>query len=129
MDKNKVKTKSIFIGKLQSTIKKKKKIIISTTESIPKRKVIEVLGIVRGSTVRSRNFARDWMAGIKIMVGGEIEEYTKLQADAREQAILRMVRDASDLGADAVLSVRLESNAVSQGCSEVVAYGTAVVTQ
>jgi len=69
------------------------------------------------------------MAGIKIMVGGEIEEYTKLQADAREQAILRMVRDASDLGADAVLSVRLESNAVSQGCSEVVAYGTAVVTQ
>ena len=126
---NKVKTKSVFIGKLQSTIKKKKRVIISTTESIPKRKVIEVLGIARGSTVRSRNFARDWMAGIKTMVGGEIEEYTKLQADAREQAILRMVRDASDLGADAVLCVRLESNAVSQGCSEVVAYGTAVITQ
>ena len=81
--------------------------IITTTESIPNREIKEILGIARGSTVRARNIGRDIFAGLKNIVGGEIEEYTKLQAQAREQALQRMVKDAQKLGADAIVNVRL----------------------
>ncbi len=100
--------------------------IISTTETIPNREIKEVLGIARGSTVRARNVGRDIFAGLKNLVGGEIEEYTKLQAHAREQAMQRMVRDAQRLGADAVVNVRLTTAMVMQGAAEILAYGTAV---
>ena len=80
--------------------------ILSTTESIPNREIKEVLGIARGSTVRTRNVARDIVAQIKNIIGGEIEEYTKLQAYAREQALERMVFDANKLDADAILNIR-----------------------
>lgn len=100
--------------------------IISTTESIPNRQVTEVLGISRGSTVRARNFGRDFMAGIKNLVGGEIDEYTKLQAQSREEAIERMVKDAERLGADAIVNVRFATSVIMQGASEILAYGTAV---
>ena len=100
--------------------------IISTTETIPSREISEILGIARGSTVRARNVARDIFAGIKNLVGGEIEEYTKLQAQAREQAISRMKDDAKSLGADAVVNVRITTSMIMQGCSEIMAYGTAV---
>jgi len=100
--------------------------IISTTESIPNKEVKEILGIARGSTVRARNIGRDIFAGLKNIIGGEIEEYTKLQAHAREQAMQRMVQDAERMGADAIVNVRLTTAMVMQGAAEILAYGTAV---
>ena len=100
--------------------------ILSTTESIPNREINEVLGIARGSTVRTRNVARDFVAQIKNIIGGEIEEYTKLQAYAREQALERMIIDANKLNADAILNIRFTTSVIAQGASEILAYGTAV---
>ena len=100
--------------------------LISTTEQIPNQEISEILGIARGSTVRAKNIGKDIFAGFKNIVGGEIHEYTKLQADSREEAIQRMIEDASKLGADAVLGVRLTTSMVTQGAAEILAYGTAV---
>ncbi len=100
--------------------------IISTTDFIPGKEIAEVIEIARGSTVRARNIGRDIFAGLKNLVGGEISEYTELMADAREQAIARMIADAEQLGADAVINVRFTTSMVMQGCSEILAYGTAV---
>ncbi len=99
---------------------------IVTTETIAGHEIIEVLGVVRGSTVRARNVGRDIFAGLKNLVGGEIEEYTKLAADSREEAYFRMVKDAKRLGADAVVGVRFTTSMIMQGASEMLAYGTAV---
>jgi uncharacterized protein YbjQ (UPF0145 family) len=100
--------------------------ILSTTDTIPNKEITENLGIARGSTVRARNIGRDLFAGLKNIVGGEIQEYTKLQSESREQAMQRMVQDGQRLGADAIVSVRLTTCMVMQGCSEILAYGTAV---
>ena len=102
--------------------------IITTTENIPNKEITEIIGIARGSTVRARNIGRDIFAGLKNIVGGEIEEYTKLQAEAREQALQRMTEDAEKLNADAVVNVRIATSLIMQGASEVMAYGTAVKT-
>ena len=101
-------------------------IIPSTTDFIPGEEIIEILGIARGSTVRARNIVRDIFAGLKNIVGGEIEEYTKLQAESREQAIQRMNEDAEQLNADAIINVRLTTSVIIQGAAELLAYGTAV---
>ncbi len=103
--------------------------IISTTEHIPNRQTETILGIARGSTVRARNIGRDIFAGLKNIVGGEISEYTKLQAQSREQALLRMTQDAERLGADAIINVRLSTSMIMQGTSEILAYGTAIKLQ
>ncbi len=103
--------------------------IIVTTEEIPNKKIKETLGIARGSTVRARNIGRDIFAGIKNLVGGEISEYTRLQAESREQAIQRMNDDAEKMGANAIVNVRLTTSMVMQGCSEILAYGTAVTVE
>lgn len=100
--------------------------ILSTTESIPNKEINEILGIARGSTVRTRNVARDLVAQLKNIIGGEIEEYTKLQAFAREQALERMIDDANKLGANAILNIRFATSVITQGASEILAYGTAV---
>ena len=100
--------------------------ILTTTETIPNKKIIEALGIARGSTVRARNVGRDIFASFKNLIGGEIEEYTKLQADSREQALSRMISDAENLGANAIVNVRFMTSVITQGASEVLAYGTAV---
>jgi uncharacterized protein YbjQ (UPF0145 family) len=100
--------------------------ILSTIETVPKREVIEILGIARGSTVRARNVGRDIFAGIKNIVGGEISEYTKLQAQSREQAMQRMIEDAKSLNADAIVNIRFTTTMVMQGAAEILAYGTAV---
>ncbi len=100
--------------------------IITSTENIPGREVESILGVARGSTVRARNIGRDFMAGLKNIVGGEIEEYTRLQADSREQALQRMVADAKRLGADAIVCMRFSTSMIMQGASEILAYGTAV---
>jgi uncharacterized protein YbjQ (UPF0145 family) len=99
---------------------------ITTAETLPKKEITEVLGIVRGSTVRARNFGRDIFAGLKNLVGGEISEYTKLQAQSREEALKRMIDDAERLGAHAVINVRFSTSTIMQGASEILAYGTAV---
>jgi len=100
--------------------------IITTTDYVPNREVYKILGISRGSTVRARNFGRDIFAGLKFLIGGEISEYTKLQAESREQAIQRMKNDAVSLGADAIINVRITTSMVMQGAAEILAYGTAV---
>ena len=100
--------------------------ITTTTETIPNREITDILGICRGSTVRARNLGRDIFAGLKNIIGGEIDEYTKLQAQSREQALERMINDASNLGADAIVNVRFTTSMVMQGASEILAYGTAV---
>ena len=100
--------------------------IITTTEKIPNKEITEILGIARGSTVRARNIGRDIFAGLKNIVGGEIEEYTMLQAQSREQALQRMIADATRLGADAVINLRFQSSMIMQGAAEILAYGTAV---
>ncbi|MGY8988343.1 MAG: YbjQ family protein [Flavobacteriales bacterium] len=100
--------------------------IITTTDTIPNKEVTEILGISRGSTVRARNIGRDIFAGLKNIVGGEISEYTKLQAESREQAMQRMEDDARKMGADAIINVRMTTAMIMQGTAEILAYGTAV---
>ena len=101
--------------------------ILVTTPTITDKEIQETLGIARGSTVRARNVGQDIFAGLKNLIGGEISEYTKLQAQSREQALQRMQEDAQQLGANAVVNVRLTTSMVMQGCSEILAYGTAVI--
>lgn len=101
---------------------------LSTTNDIPGHKITETLGIARGSTVRTRNVGNDILAAFKNLVGGEVEQYTKLQADAREQALQRMIEDAKSLGANAVVCVRFQTSVMMAGASELLAYGTAVKT-
>jgi len=100
--------------------------IVTTTDFIPGKKVAEILGIARGSTVRARNFGSDFMAGLKNLVGGEVSEYTKLQARSREQALKRMIEDGENLDADAIINIRFTTSMIMQGMSEILAYGTAV---
>ena len=100
--------------------------ILTTTDIIPNWEISSILGIARGSTVRARNIGQDIFAGLKHLIGGEISEYTKLQAESREQSIQRMIEDASSLGADAIINVRFTTSMVMQGAAEILAYGTAV---
>ena len=89
-------------------------------------KEIEALGLVKGTVVYSKNFGKDFMAGMKTLVGGEIEGYTEMLNTARQIATKRMVEEAEELGADAVINIRYASSAVMQGAAEVIVYGTAV---
>jgi uncharacterized protein YbjQ (UPF0145 family) len=101
--------------------------ILSTTFDVAGRTIMANVGMARGNVVRSRFFGRDIVAGLRMIVGGEIHEYTKLLAESREQAIDRMIEHAQSMGADAVVGVRLETTDAGQGqATEVLAYGTAV---
>ena len=100
--------------------------ILCTTDGVPGREIRETIGLVRGNTVRSRHLGRDISASFKRLVGGEIEEYTKLLAESREQSIDRMVSEARARGADAIVGMRFTSSEISSGAAEFVAYGTAV---
>lgn len=101
-------------------------LIITTTETVPGREIAQVLGVARGSTVRARHLGNDIFASLKNIVGGEIEEYTKLQAQSREQALQRLEEDAQRLGADAVVNVRITTSTIAAGVAEILVYGTAV---
>ena len=100
--------------------------IITTVDYVPGKETGEVLGVARGSTVRARHIGRDLIAVVKNIVGGEIDDYTKLQAESREQALQRMMEDAERMGADAVIGVRITTSVISQGAAEILAYGSAV---
>ena len=101
--------------------------ILVTTDEVPGRRVERVLGMVRGNTIRGRHVGKDILAHLRNAAGGEIHEYTKLMAEAREQAVDRMVEEATAMGADAVLAVRFQTSEVMSGAAEMMCYGTAVV--
>ena len=100
--------------------------IVTTGNYIPHREVTEVLGVVKGNTVRARNIGRDIGAALKSVVGGEVKTYTDMTTNARDEAYNRMVNEAIELGADAVIDMRYSTSLVMQGASEMLAYGTAV---
>lgn len=103
-----------------------KKLITTTAFEIPGKEVIEVLGIAKGNTIRARNIGRDVMAGLKNVIGGEIKSYTQMTTKAREEAFNRMVNEAIDMKADAIIGVRYSTSMIMQGAAEMLAYGTAV---
>jgi uncharacterized protein YbjQ (UPF0145 family) len=103
-----------------------KSIIVVTSEQIAGREIIQTLGLVRGNTIRARHLGRDILAVFRNIVGGEIHEYTKLMAESREQAIDRMMDEAKNLGADAIVNVRFTTSMISQGAAEILVFGTAV---
>lgn len=101
--------------------------IVTTSEAVAGKRIVRTLGLARGNTVRARHIGRDILAGLRNIVGGEVQEYTKLLAESREQALDRMVEEAQMLGANAVVGVRFVTSMVAQGMAELLAYGTAVV--
>jgi len=101
-------------------------LILVTTDELPGREIQTVIGLVRGNTVRARHLGRDILAGLKNMVGGEIDDYTKLLAESREQSLDRMIAEAQARGADAILGLRFATSEIAHGASEFLAYGTAV---
>lgn len=101
-------------------------ILLCTTDSAPSRRITHTFGLVRGSSVRARHLGKDITAAFKNLVGGEIDDYTKLMAEAREQALDRMMAEACALGADAVVGLRFSGTEITAGAAEFLAYGTAV---
>jgi uncharacterized protein YbjQ (UPF0145 family) len=100
--------------------------ILTTGEIVPGHEIVEVLGIARGNTIRARHLGRDITATFKNILGGEIQDYTKLMAESREQAMDRLIAHAREMGADGVVGMRLSTSMVMQLAAEIVAYGTAV---
>ncbi len=100
--------------------------IQATTETLPGYEITEVLGLVRGNTIRARHLGKDIVAAFKNMAGGEITDYTKMMGESREQALDRMVEEAELLGADAIIGMRFTTSSVMQGAAEILVYGTAV---
>jgi uncharacterized protein YbjQ (UPF0145 family) len=103
--------------------------IVVTTSEVRGKRLVRTLGMVRGNTIRARHLGRDIMACLRNLVGGEVSEYTKLFGEAREQALDRMVEEARELGANAVVEVRFSTSMVMQAAAELLAYGTAVVLE
>jgi len=103
--------------------------IITNTESVPGKRLVEHYGLVQGSTIRAKNIGRDLMAGMKNLVGGELKGYTELLQESRDEAIERMVHQAEELGANAVVNVRFSTSSVAAGAAEILCYGTAVLLE
>jgi uncharacterized protein YbjQ (UPF0145 family) len=103
--------------------------ILVTTESVPGRRTLRTLGIVKGNTVRACHIGDDLMAFLKNLVGGEMAEYTEVIAKSREQAMDRMTEEARALEANAIVGIRFETSHITQGAAEIMAYGTAVVVE
>lgn len=101
-------------------------LILSTTEQVPGREVSLILGLVRGNTIRARHLGSDIGAGLKSLVGGEIRGYVKAMSDARDEAEARMLKEAQELGADAIIGIRFTTSQVMTGAAEILVYGTAV---
>ena len=120
--------KKLKVAKIKRISKKNKMsdIITTTGSEIPGKKIIKILGVVKGNTVRARNLGRDIGAGFKSIVGGEVKTYTNMTENARDEAYNRMVNQALDLKADAIINIRFTTSMVMNGASEMLAYGTAV---
>jgi uncharacterized protein YbjQ (UPF0145 family) len=103
--------------------------ILSNTETVPGKEIVEFYGVVTGNTVRAKHVGRDIMAGLKNIVGGELVGYTELLQDSREEATQRMIKQAESMGANAVVNVRFATSSIAQGAAELFAYGTAVVVR
>lgn len=103
--------------------------ILVTSDSIPGKRIVKVLGLVKGNTIRARHVGRDILAALRNLVGGEITDYTKMIAESREQAIDRMVDEAEKMGANAVVTIRFSTSSMMQGAAELLCYGTAVVIE
>jgi uncharacterized protein YbjQ (UPF0145 family) len=103
--------------------------MIVTTDTIPGKRVVKTLGLVRGNTIRARHIGKDILAGLKGLVGGEISEYTKMVAESREQCLDRLTDEAEALGANAVTGLRFTTASMMQGAAELLAYGTAVLVE
>ena len=103
--------------------------IVTTSEQIEGKKIKKTIGMVKGSTIRAKHLGKDIMAAFRGMAGGEITEYTKMMAEAREESIQRMIEDAEKQGANAIISVRFTTSMIMQNAAEVLAYGTAVVSE
>ena len=103
--------------------------LVVTSPEIPEKKIVKTLGIVKGNTIRARHIGKDILAVFKNIVGGEIQEYTKLMAESREQAIDRMIESAEKMGANAIISVSTTTSVITQGAAELLVLGTAVVIE
>jgi uncharacterized protein YbjQ (UPF0145 family) len=103
--------------------------IVITSSTLPGKEIKKSFGVVRGNTVRARHLGKDIIAGFKTMVGGEIQEYTKLMAESREQSIDRMVEEANALGANAIVDVRFSTSYIMSNVAEILVYGTAVYAE
>lgn len=103
--------------------------ILVNTNDVPGKNIKEVIGLVRGSTIQSKHIGKDFLAGIKTIVGGEISEYTEMLENARQIALGRMVKDAENKGANAIVNIRFATSAIMQGAAELMVYGTAVVLE
>ncbi|HWH47383.1 MAG TPA: YbjQ family protein [Burkholderiales bacterium] len=101
--------------------------LLSNLEIVPGQRIVKHLGLVQGSTVRSKHLGKDIMAGLKNIVGGELKGYTELLQEARQEATERMIKQAQAAGANAVLNIRFSTSSITQGAAEMLAYGTAVV--
>ena len=100
--------------------------IVTTTENIANRNIKEMLGIVQGSTIRARHMGSDILAGLKNIVGGELKGYSKMINQARNEAFNRMIKDAENIDADAIINIRFSTSMIMAGASEILVYGTAV---
>ena len=100
-----------------------------TTDFVPGKTIKKTFGLVRGNTIRARHIGRDMVAFLRNVVGGEIKDYTKMMAESREQAIDRMIGEAEELGANAIINVRFTTSMIMQSASEILAYGTAVFVE
>lgn len=103
--------------------------IVVSSSAIAGKKIVKTLGLVRGNTIRARHIGKDILAVFKNIIGGEIEEYTKLMSESREQALDRMIACAEELGANAVVDVRFSTSAIMGSASEILAFGTAVIIE
>ncbi len=100
--------------------------LLSTVDTVPGREISETFGLVRGNVIRAKHIGTDIIAGLRNLVGGEVTEYTKLMGEAREQALDRMIAQAQDAGADAIVGIRFTTSMITTGAAEILAYGTAV---
>lgn len=103
--------------------------ILTNIEIIPGRQIVTHFGLVQGSTIRAKHVGRDFMAGVKNIFGGELKGYTELLQESRDEATRRMVQQANEMGANAIVNIRYTTSSVAQGASEILAYGTAVLCQ
>lgn len=118
-----VSSRQAFILK---PLKKESKLIVTNTETVPGKNIVEFYGLVTGSTVRAKHVGKDILASLKNLVGGELKSYTDLLNEARQEAIHRMFQEAESVGANAVINVRFSTSSVAQGAAELFVYGTAV---